>query len=240
MIILFVFISIATINYITSKKVKAYETQQYTKAKAIQVKTQDKVNNWYMKVNEFRNVCQKQNELIVLEGTRDIKCTISNQDFEVSGKGKKSMLYFLQKWYKDMNTKTMNVYASYRYEYTVNLSNIYIEDLSNETIHIKLNTTDIKLKTVSEVPDQTVIQTDIGLLSKNFTPQETSAIMLKAHTDTFNGLITNDELYSMALENTKADLEEIADKLNVKIEINTEHSATITNMDADVIQDSNI
>lgn len=219
-------------NYILLKNNK----EKINKAQMVKINTKQNIKNMYMMVEKFADECRKINQLIVLEGDRTVRCQISNKDFEVSGFGK-TPLGFLEKWYRDLNTKTIDIIATFTYEFVCDMDNLNIE-VDNGKIQVKLNNTNIRLKSVMEKRDQTLIATNIGLLCNNFSPQETTAIMERVWVDCHNSIINDSKLYELALENAKENLKKLADKLGVEVNFVGESVYPLINENAEIIDDN--
>lgn len=228
------------INY--SKQQKSIQT--FRTAQQQQLKINNNINKWKIKVEEFKNTCQKENELLVLSGTRTVNVTISNGDIDIgNGKDTKNPLYFMEKYFKGLQTKSLTIYATYDYSYIYDLNNLYIDDkeLDNNKLIINLNRANVKLKPIAEEKDKTVLKDETHILSGKFTPQEIQAIQKRVWADTYNGLINDNSLYDKALQNTKEDLLKLTNKIGIKnVDIEIVDTGTEENNDAEVIKDSNI
>lgn len=206
----------AIYNY---KKIKEFKSiQEYNDMKTTNSieKTQKRIDSYYSKMQIFKDSCQKINELLVLEGTRQTKVTISNNDIDVTLK--RSQMNFLQKWFNEMSTRTMTVYSTWDYSYAYDLNKLDC-NLDGDTIHIILNNANVRLQPLAERKSETKVSTDEGFLTWKFSPQETNAVMERIWVDTMNSLRIDNRLHKMALYNTELNLRELASKIGIKVNI---------------------
>lgn len=234
MIILIILVTYIGLSFYNKNKITKAKFSQ--SPKITQQETNDKVDKWQSQVQIIKNELQKQNELIVLEGTQEIQKTFSTTDNEIKLQSKSSILKWMANKLNELKTKSITVNTTYKYYFVYDISKISINTEDNK-INIIINEGDINLKLLSELSDKRIITDDEGILAK-FIPQEVSSVMYSTQIHTYNTLVNDSELYDKAVQNTKDDLMDLINKLGIKnkdINFQVIHNNTIKNNEVDEI-----
>jgi hypothetical protein len=199
-IILLILVVYIGIGYFKHKKTVDTFSRNVT-----QQLTKDKIANWKQIEEVLKTEIQKQNLLIVLSGQRTIQKTFIDNDKYVADNTNGNPIKFLANKLRQLKTRSITVTATYNFDYAYNMNNLDLQ-LNDGKAFVKLYYGDLKLRPIAELSDKTVIQTENGILSKDFTPQETYGVMSLVKKFCFNNLINDNEIHKQALENTKTNI----------------------------------
>lgn len=224
---------------IKSHNNKVQSEELFKQQKIIQVKTNAQVEDWNAKVQILKDELKRQNEMIVLEGRREIKATYDSTKDEVKYQGKDNKIRWVFDKLNELKTKSISVQSVYIYTFTYSLANLDVEAIDN-TLHIKIYRNDIHLKPIAEDSSQRIISDETRILSGKFTPQQISSIMYVTQMNTYNNIVNDNNLHSTALMNTKTNIEELSKKFGIKsVEFEIVNTESAENDEVEVINDSN-
>lgn len=205
------YIGISTVIHIRdSKSIKAFKnvsTSQITHTK-----------NWSEVLDRLQTKLKQETSISVLEGTIDIQKTFTNKDYE----GKGNLLGFLKQKFANLQSRTMTISSTYKFGYAFDVSDLHVEDLGNGNIHIRLLRSDLNIKYIEEIGSERVISDEYGLLGKQFTPQETSALMERLWLHVSNTVNNSTEIRDRAMIYAESTIKGLAESFgfeNVEVEI---------------------
>lgn len=122
--------------------------------KISQLRINNKVKDWQIEANTLKDELRKQNELIVLEGQRDVRYTFNNSKPELQDT-KGNPLKFLASKFNELKTKEMTVTTTYNYIFSYDLKDIEV-DVQDDSLCITLQKGHVKLKPIAEITDNRV------------------------------------------------------------------------------------
>lgn len=213
------------IGFTYQRKVKSIQTLQTQ-----QIKINNSVSKWSTKEQIIKNEIYKQNQLIVLEGTQEIKKTYTTTDREIVYQGNDSIIKFLAEKLNQFQTRSITIDTTYQYDFIYNMAKIDIQIDDTGMAKITLCENNINLKPLAEISNNRTITDERGFLANSFTTSEASAIMFQTQIHTYNTLVNDSNLYDKAIQNTKDNLTTLIKKLGVKdIKFNVIHSNYLVN-----------
>lgn len=229
LLILAIIVGICVYNIICTNKQKEDKKQQI---KMNEVNAEEKATDIYKRKNVLENTLNKSSKVILSEGNIKIKYLFSNEDNDVMDDDNANYLKVL---HDKLFKQEIEYKTEYKYNYTYEIKNIdvKVEVINNkQTLVINLNTDQVRLESISEQLDKSEITEEYGWIANDFTPTEMNAIKKRMYFETYNYLITNADLKDKSINNLKAAIKDICDKLQMKEYcINIYPNETITNQD---------
>lgn len=204
---------------------------------AIKVVQEEKIKNARDEIQKIctdrkilENSLQEMNKMIVARGSIETSYSFSNKDKYVmrNVEGLYNMMECL--WGK-LTYRDVVLTAKYNYNITYDLSKINIEYKNNNLV-IKLHETFVQIEDVNIDYNSAYVDENNGVLARDFTPNQTAAMISYAQTHTANYLITNQEFTNNAINSLENNIKELCRKLNIEnYTFEVYENNTVTNQD---------
>jgi hypothetical protein len=208
------------------------QVQYSFKQEAMQQKTVNDVAKWQNTINQLKAQFNKDASLNVLQGIAQINISYSDKDIL----GKNDNINFLQKKWKEWNSKSINVNSSFKFGMAYDLSDIQIVDFGDGNIKIKLNQNKLDLKYVEEQSEKTILDSEVGFLAKKFTPQETQCVMGRTKTHVSNTVRNKKEIRDTSVNNLKEIVTDISKEFGFKdIQIEIQPDFLLDNTEVNIL-----
>lgn len=143
----------------------------------------------------------KENKIVCLSGTITVQAEfldkqISDQDTNF-------------KWFKDklheLQAKSIKVEVEVQFDFTYDLTNLPIS-IHNNTITISVSPNRLSLNKCQIVENKSIYNEQLGILSKQFTPQQMNSINLRIKQLAKNKILSDEDMRTKALENVKSNI----------------------------------
>ena len=178
----------------------------------------------------LENSLQAMNKMIVARGNIETSYRFSNKDQYIMRdiEGLYNMMECL--WGK-LTYRDVILTAKYNYNITYDLSKINIE-YKNSNLVIKLHETFVQIEDVNIDYNSAYVDENNGIFARDFTSNQTAAMISYAQTHTANYLIMNQDFTNNAIVSLENNIKELCRKLNIEnYTFKVYENNTLTNQD---------
>lgn len=204
---------VAGVGCSTIRQVLKPKTIPPNNASKQQQKADQNISNLYIQAQELKSTMQQQNATVVLSGTKEVSYIFSNDKGELNSRG--NPIGFLKKSIECFTSKKLTYTTTYNYLSVYDNSNINTK-VEGDKLYITLSENALTIKGISEDKTKTNIETDIGIVKKNFTPQQVHAMSKYVGFEVYNSLINNQDIKKESIENMRQNIIDMCRKLGVK------------------------
>lgn len=204
---------------------------------AIEVIQEEKIKNIRDEIQKIctdkkilENNLQAMNKMTVARGNIETSYRFSNKDQYIMRdiEGLYNMMECL--WGK-LTYRDVVLTAKYNYNITYDLSKINVE-YKNGNLVIKLHETFVQIEDVNIDYNSAYVDENNGIFARDFTPNQTAAMISYAQTHTANYLITNQDFTNNAIVSLENNIKELCRKLNIEnYTFKVYENNTLTNQD---------
>ena len=178
----------------------------------------------------LENSLQAMNKMIVARGNIETSYRFSNKDQYIMRdiEGLYNMMECL--WGK-LTYRDVVLTAKYNYNITYDLSKINVE-YKNGNLVIKLHETFVQIEDVNIDYNSAYVDENNGIFARDFTSNQTAAMISYAQTHTANYLIMNQDFTNNAIVSLENNIKELCRKLNIEnYTFKVYENNTLTNQD---------
>ena len=184
-------------------------------AKAIQEQQIAKieVENMIIKAQQLKNEVQKENKMVALSGRKSVEYTFKNKNIEVTSKS--SIARFLETEIKAMTLKECTYKTDFTYLTTYDNNRIDI-NVQNNRIYVTIYESALNIEGLSEDKEKTIIDSNVGILTKEFTYAQVHEMSKCVTVRTYDDLKNDQSIKTRAIDNVRENVINMCRKFGIK------------------------
>jgi hypothetical protein len=212
-------VTYGTVSYMNKPKLIHSKTTQ------AQQLVNKQIEDYSIKGQELKSEINKVNKIVSLEGTKSFTFTFKNKDIAVTSNN--SFVKFVKTKLEEMTLRECNYNTEYKFMVTYDSNKIEVTN-DNNKLYISIYESDLQVCGLQENKDAVTIESDNGILTKDFNKQETVAMSRYAQGEIYNYLVNSKEIRDQAIEGVKSNISDLCNKVGVKnFQIEIHRSGTL-------------